>query len=655
VLSTGLSDLKAALSDRYIIEREIARGGMATVYLATDTRHDREVALKVMHPEIALALGRERFLREIKLTAKLSHPNILTVHDSGEAGEHLWYVMPYVEGESLRARLKSDAKPTVDETVTFMREAADAIGYAHSLGVVHRDIKPENILISRGHAVIADFGIARAIDAARDENLTASGVALGTTSYMSPEQALGEEVDAATDVWALGSVMYEMLAGKPPFGSGGREVLSRTLTTRPVPLRIVRPGIPEELSQVIDKSLAREKSERYANGADFVTALDGYRGSSILRLGRRRTVLVTAIAIAAVVLAGAAMMLLSRREPTVASPPSAQPTTAEPLSSDSVARELYRVAKVEQLRRTAPSLARAIGLYSQVLARDSVYAPAWARLALTAEIAYVRAFDIPGISRDSLLRLTVAASERAIEVGPDKAASWLAKGRASRLVDPTDNGPAIFAIRKSLALDSTNSDAWHALALAEQENLHDSVAIDAWLRGAEVNPGDIQTLSFIGLHYMWNNQYDEGMKWADSTIKLDPTYQIGRSTAGQIAVAAGKPLDALRHYDVLMKLTNGREQVTPLALMAIAEAALGDRAKARESIKIAKGLFDMKKPAVHEAAYVGAALAAVGDTVEAVQVLKAYSPRTDLHFQLHLKRDPALHWLDGPWGKGLVK
>ena len=656
MLSTGLSELKAALSDRYIIEREIARGGMATVYLATDTRHDRKVALKVMHPEIALALGRERFLREIMLTAKLSHPNILTVHDSGEAGEHLWYVMPYVEGESLRARLKSGTRPSVDETVTFMREAADAIGYAHSLGVVHRDIKPENILISRGHAVIADFGIARAIDAARDEGLTASGVALGTTSYMSPEQALGEDIDASSDVWALGCVMYEMLTGKPPFGTGGREVIAHALTSRPVPLRILRPDIPEDLGFVLDKALAREKSERITNGAEFVAALDQYRGGSLTRLGRKRTVqLVGAIALVAIVLAGGVLMMWSRRDATVARSLPAKPTTTEALSSDSTARELYKIARVEQTRRTAASLARAIALYSQVLARDSVYAPAWARLAATAQIAYIRAFEIPGISRDSLLRLGVAASERAIELGPDNAMSWLAKGKVSKLVDPVDTRPALFAIRKSLSIDSTNADAWHELALMEQENLHDSIALDAWMHATRLNPTDMQTLSFIGLHYMWNNNYTEGLNWADSSIKLDPTYQIGRTAAGQIAVAAGNPLDALRHYDVAMKLTNGREQVTPLALMAIAQAALGDRAKARESINIARGLFDINKSAVHEAAYVGAALAAVGDTVEAVRVLKAYTPRADQHYQLHLKRDPALSWVKGSWGKDLLK
>jgi tetratricopeptide (TPR) repeat protein len=450
--------------------------------------------------------------------------------------------------------------------------------------------------------------------------------------------------------------MYEMLTGKPPFGTGGREVIAHALTGRPVPLRIVRPDVAEDLGLVIEKSLAREKSQRYANGADLVAALDGYRGGSLLRLDRKRKVqLVAAIALVAVIIGGAAMFVLSRRDTSVAAAPAPKPAAAEALSSDSTAREIYKIAKVEQMRRTAASLTRAIGLYSQVLARDSVYAPAWARLATTAQIAYIRAFDIPGISRDSLLRLGVAAGERAIELDPDNATSWLAKGRVSKLVDPLDHGPALFAIRKSLSIDSTDPGAWHELALMEQEELHDSVARHAWLRAAELDPNDMQTLSFIGLHYMWNDEDEEGLKWADSSIKLDPTYQIGRTAAGQIAVAAGKPLDAIRHYDVVMKLTNGREQVTPLALMAIAEAALGDRAKARESINIAKGLFDMKKPAVHEAAYVGAALAAVGDTTEALQVLKAYTPRADLHYQLHLKRDPALRWVASRYAKELLK
>src|SRR5690349_14068670 len=187
--------LRELLTDTYRIEREIARGGMATVYLAHDVRHDRQVALKVMDPEIAQAVGPERFLREIKLAAKLSHPNILTVHASGESGGYLWYVMPYVDGQTLRHRLEKDSRVPLPDELRLMHQAAEALGYAHSMGIVHRDIKPENILISRGHAMIADFGIAHAMDTARDDRLTASGIAIGTTAYMSPQQALGEPID----------------------------------------------------------------------------------------------------------------------------------------------------------------------------------------------------------------------------------------------------------------------------------------------------------------------------------------------------------------------------------------------------------------------------------------------------------------------------
>ena len=205
-----------ALRARYRIERELGRGGMATVYLAHDLQHDRPVALKVLHPELAATLGPDRFQREIKLAARLQHPHILTVHDSGEAAGRLWFTMPCVEGESLRNRLAREGQVPVEDALQIAREMADALDYAHRHGVVHRDIKPENILLAEGHALLADFGISRPLGTA-GERLTETGIVVGTPAYMSPEQATGEAVDGRTDIYSLGVVLFEMLAGEPPF------------------------------------------------------------------------------------------------------------------------------------------------------------------------------------------------------------------------------------------------------------------------------------------------------------------------------------------------------------------------------------------------------------------------------------------------------
>ncbi len=216
---TDVADqLRGALADRYLIERELGRGGMATVYLAHDLRHDRHVALKVLHPELAHAVGPARFLREIRTTARLQHPHILPVFDSGEADGQLWYAMPYVEGESLRARLGHQPKLPIEEALHIASEVADALAYAHERGIIHRDVKPENILLSGGHALVADFGIARAVGQTEGDKLTGTGLALGTPAYMSPEQAAGSgALDGRSDQYSLGCVLYEMLAGEQPF------------------------------------------------------------------------------------------------------------------------------------------------------------------------------------------------------------------------------------------------------------------------------------------------------------------------------------------------------------------------------------------------------------------------------------------------------
>jgi serine/threonine-protein kinase len=250
--------LSTALADRYRLERELGRGGMATVFLAEDLKHRRRVAIKVLRPELTALLGPERFLREIEISARLQHPHILTLLDSGEAGGLLYYVMPYVEGESLRERLAREHQLPVKEALRLAREVADALDHAHRAGVVHRDIKPENILLQAGHAVVADFGIARAVSAAGGTQLTTAGTAVGTPAYMSPEQVMGSrDLDGRSDLYSLGCVLYEMLAGVPPFAGAAAESLAyQHLSVAPRPVSTLRTTVPKVVERALETALA---------------------------------------------------------------------------------------------------------------------------------------------------------------------------------------------------------------------------------------------------------------------------------------------------------------------------------------------------------------------------------------------------------------
>jgi len=264
--------LAEALGDRYLLQRELGRGGMATVYLALDLKHDRPVALKVLHPELAATLGPDRFLREIRLTARLQHPHILTVHDSGEDAGLLWYTMPFVEGESLRDRLRRELQLPLQDALRITREVADALDHAHRHGTVHRDIKPENILLAEGHALVSDFGIAKVVEA-DGESLTGTGLALGTPAYMSPEQALGEPVGPASDVFSLSVVLYEMAIGQHPFAANTHAATVHAMLTRPplVPSR-VNPEIPASLEALMLRMLERVPDRR-PRAAEVLAAL----------------------------------------------------------------------------------------------------------------------------------------------------------------------------------------------------------------------------------------------------------------------------------------------------------------------------------------------------------------------------------------------
>src|SRR3954466_14821866 len=269
--------LTAALTGRYVIERELGRGGMATVYLARDVKHDRQVALKVLDPELGAVLGAERFLSEIRVTAHLQHPNLLPLFDSGEVEGLLFYVMPFVEGESLRAKLDREKQLPVDDAVHVATAIASALDYAHRHGVIHRDLKPENILLHDGQPLIADFGIALAVSNAGGTRVTQTGLSLGTPQYMSPEQATGDRaIDGRTDIYSLGAVLYEMLSGDPPHvGSTAQAVIARLLTEKPRPIRATRDTVAPHVDHAIERALAKLPADRWPSAQEFARALSG--------------------------------------------------------------------------------------------------------------------------------------------------------------------------------------------------------------------------------------------------------------------------------------------------------------------------------------------------------------------------------------------
>lgn len=350
--------LSAALEGRYAVERALVRGGSATVYAARDSRHGRRVALKVLEPALGAGMSTERFLREIRVTAGLTHPHILPLHDSGEAAGLLYYVMPLVEGETLRQRLAREGALPVDETLRVLREVTDALAYAHGRGVVHRDIKPANILLHGGHALVADFGIARALRSAQEpqdpgagdaparhafggtsDTLTAEGISPGTPAYMAPEQASGGAVDERADLYALGVVAYEMLAGVHPFAGGSpRELIAAHLAATPPPLAARRPTVPPALAALVMRLLAKNPAERPPSAQAVLQALDGMRGTPPARAVARRRLLVT---LAVLAFAGAGGGFLVWRKHAVSGP---EPAGATPAGTPAAAGAVHALA-----------------------------------------------------------------------------------------------------------------------------------------------------------------------------------------------------------------------------------------------------------------------------------------------------------------------
>ena len=626
--------LNASLADRYTIERQLGRGGMASVWLARDLRHQRLVAIKVMHPELAAAIGGDRFVREIRFIAKLQHPNIIPLLDSGvitsPSGVELpWYAMGYVAGESLRDRLDRDRHLPVETALTITEAVAAALTAAHHLGIVHRDIKPENVLLAEGQVYVADFGIAKALIETGGETLTSTGLAIGTPSYMSPEQAMGETIDARTDQYSLATMLYEMLAGEPPFtGPTAQAVVARRMAEKARALRPVRSVVSEDLEAAVLKGLERVPADRFADVAAFATAIRAPSTWPVRRRSAKRNGVLTGLLVTAL---GLGVYMARPRSPRV------QP------ARDPVAVALYQRGVRAFDQRTPEGGREALQAFSQAIARDSTYAAAWAGLAKTYTQAAARGFVFPGIARDSVLHLAVLSVDRALALDSSSADLWTTQAMVGRNLDPTDLAPVFRSLRHSLALDSSQAPTWHYLAssLAETGKLAD--AIDAWRRSVREDPAFSQGVAFLALGFYWRGQYDSAAWWADSAVALNPNYILGRTTVGYVAVEEQRFVRAVAAFEAARRLGTDVEVVNNLAGRALAEARAGSAGKARALLQQAESLAQAYTPALlHTAVYMAQAYAALGDRDRAIGWLEQYAPSADLHFQLHLRCDPPM-------------
>jgi serine/threonine-protein kinase len=511
---TAFERLTTALADRYRIESEIGAGGMAHVYRAHDLKHGRAVALKVLRPELAYAVGSDRFIREISTTANLRHPHILPLYDSGEADGALYYVMPLIDGETLRARIERDGPLSVDESLRITREVADALGYAHDRGIAHRDIKPENILLERGHAVVADFGIARAVAATEGDRLTQTGLAVGTPLYMSPEQAVGEtNVDGRSDVYSLGCVLYEMLTGHPPYtGATASAITQQHLLASPPSATAARPDVPGSVSGAIVSALAKDPADRpypASKFTDALTSLESAERDRARRTSRAWTTRRMMVLAVGIVVAAALGWFVSTRGSTTSSVinriavlPMENQTgdTAQQFFADGMTREVigiltdagirvlgYRaVAPYRSSNKPVHDIAQELGVDAVVSgaiqrAGDVVSMSAELTNAETSENLWSRTFSRPGtdvvtlqrnvaaeIARGIRARLTPDQQQRlapARAVNPRAYAQYLLGQEAAALRTADGFKRSVAYARRSLEIDSTYAPAWATLAI----------------------------------------------------------------------------------------------------------------------------------------------------------------------------------------------
>jgi len=444
---------------------------------------------------------------------------------------------------------------------------------------------------------------------------------------MSPEQVAGSEADARTDQYALATVLYEMLAGEPPFtGMSTQSMVARRMAEPARSLRPLRSTVPEHIDNALLRALERAPADRFPSTAAFAAALKGAGGTSVpLRKSLRRQQLLIAAALVLVASLGAWRLSGWRK---------AQRVTREVMA-------LSQRGTIGYQKRTPAGTADAYSAFSEAVRRDSNYAPAWVGLAKTYVWAYMRSFPLPAVARDSIPMLAAAAAENAIGLDSTNAEAWLARGHVSRLIDPTNYDPVLRFVRRSIALDSSSAETWHFLASYEMDRGNTDTAITAWRRAVRVGPTYLQGLAFLALAHYWRRQYDSATKWADSAMALDGNYLFGRQTAGQIAVERGKYEQAESAFEAARRLSTGVELSHADAFKALTLARAGDSRAAREIIRRAETLAVTFIPTQgHTAVYMAHAYSALGEKAKAIAWLRRYEVRRDQHFQMHLRCDP---------------
>jgi tetratricopeptide (TPR) repeat protein/tRNA A-37 threonylcarbamoyl transferase component Bud32 len=602
--------LRAALAGAYLVEKEVGAGGMATVYLAQDLKHNRRVALKVLHPGLAHALGPERFRREIEIAARLQHPHILPVFDSGEHDDMLWYTMPFIQGESLRDLMAREAELPLEQAVQITREVAGALDCAHAQGIIHRDIKPENILLSGGHALVADFGIARALSE-ESGRLTATGLAIGTPAYMSPEQGDGDrQVEARSDVYSLASVTYEMLTGEPPYaGATARAVMTKRLTD-PIPsARRLRRTISEPLDRAIMRGLAPTPADRFATAGEFARALSGGAAAASAPASKWRRLGITAAAVAGL---AALVILLPGRAAVPA-----------PAGSDHITRGNHLLAT-----RTPEAVGEAIALYQTALALDSTNPTALARIGYAYTLFADWGWEYPGLTATEVRARALEYSQRALALDTASAAAWLTRAYLLSVNDPYHLRGAVEAFTRSLALDSTSAEGWYQFGQSLMILGRSVEAAAAYRRAFALDPNRPMALMSLSALSLRAGRIAEARALIDSALKssLTVTSPYVRVVSGMMSLAAGE-VDAA-HDEAELALTLDTVYSAPArSLLAMVHAAKGDRTRANQEISKAMADLPEGDVAPTEVRFIAVALVALGLKEPALALIERARPR----------------------------